>query len=77
MIYFVSGRSGFYNVFGVPFNPAKEDQGVPFAVTKFDSPGFMIPKQITAVELSLTQNRLVVTVAEVSGNIWVLDTLDR
>ena len=77
MIYFVSGRSGFYNVFGVPFNPAKEDQGIPFAVTKFDSPGFMIPKQITAVELSLTQNRLVVTVAEVSGNIWVLDTLDR
>jgi len=77
LIYSISGRSGFYNVFGVHFNPAKKDQGIPFSVTRFDSPGFMIPKQIMAVELSLTQDRLVVTVAEVSGNIWVLDNLDR
>jgi Tol biopolymer transport system component/DNA-binding winged helix-turn-helix (wHTH) protein len=76
-IYFVSGRSGFYNVFGVRFDHSKENQDPSFPVTKFDSPRFMIPKQIMAVDLSLTKDRLVVTLAEVSGSIWVLDNVDQ
>jgi Tol biopolymer transport system component len=76
-IYFASGRSGFYNVFGVHFDPSRENQDRSFPVTRFDSPGFMIPKQIMAVELSVAHDRLVVTLAEISGSIWVLDNVDQ
>jgi hypothetical protein len=37
----------------------------------------MIPLNIAPVALTLTQNRLVVTVGQVSGNIWMLDNVDR
>ena len=77
-IYFVSGRSGFYNVWGIRFDPVKGSAvGDPFSVTTFNSPSLMIPKYISAVEISLTQNRLIVNVAQVSGSIWVLDNVDR
>ena len=51
--------------------------GDPFPVTSFDNPNLMIANSIEAVGLSLTQDRLVVTVAQVSGSIWVLDNVDR
>jgi hypothetical protein len=75
-IYFVSGRGGFFNVWGIRFDPAKgSPAGDPFPVTSFRSPSLMIPKDISHVELSLTQDRLVVTVTQVSGSIWVLDNV--
>jgi hypothetical protein len=37
----------------------------------------MIPRWIPPVELSLDQDKLVLTMAEVSGGIWVLDNVDR
>jgi predicted transglutaminase-like cysteine proteinase len=36
----------------------------------------MVPKFVPTVALSLTQNRLVLTVAQDSGSIWVLDNVD-
>ena len=75
-IYFVSGRGGFFNVWGVRFYPAKgKTQGPAFAVTDFDRPSLMVPRDIRSVELSLSQDRLVLTVAQVSGSIWVLDNV--
>jgi len=73
-IYFVSGRSGFFNVWGVRFDPEKgKTVGNPFPVTAFDSPSQMVPNFIPTVALSLTQDRLVLTVAQVSGSVWVLE----
>ena len=78
MIYFISGRSGFFNVWGIRFDPANgKTVGDPFPVTAFDSPSEMVPKFIPTVALSLTQDRLVLTVAQVSGSIWVLDHVER
>ena len=37
----------------------------------------MIPRTIAPVGLSLTQDKLVLTLEEVSGGIWVLDNVDR
>jgi predicted transglutaminase-like cysteine proteinase len=37
----------------------------------------MVPKFIPTIALSLTQDRLVLTVAQDSGNIWVLDNVDH
>ena len=76
-IYFVSRPGGFFNVWGIHFDPAAgKPIGQPFQVSKFDSPRLMIPQWIGPVGLSLTQDKLVLTVAQASGNIWVLDNVD-
>lgn len=73
-IYYVSGRAGFFNVWGIRFDPAKgHPVGKPFRVTNLSSPGLMIPEEISPVELSLTQDRLTLTMAEISGSIWLLE----
>jgi Tol biopolymer transport system component len=76
MIYFVSGRGGVFNVWGIHFDPATgKPRGERFPVTAFDSPGPMVPREIQDVELSLTQDKLVLTMEELSGSIWVLDNV--
>jgi Tol biopolymer transport system component len=78
VIYFLSERSGFFNVWGIHFDPAKgTPAGDPFQVTTFDKPNLMVAEPMSTVGLSLTHDRLVVTVAQVSGSIWVLDNVDR
>jgi Tol biopolymer transport system component/DNA-binding winged helix-turn-helix (wHTH) protein len=77
LIYFLSGRSGFFDVWGIRFDPIQgKALGDPFPITALDSPGQMVPKFIPTVALSLTQDRLVLTVAQDSGSIWVLDNVD-
>ena len=77
-IYFVSRRGGFFNVWGIHFDPtAGKTVGQPFQVSKFESPRLMIPRWIPPVGLSLTEDKLVLTMAEESGSIWVLDNVDR
>jgi Tol biopolymer transport system component/DNA-binding winged helix-turn-helix (wHTH) protein len=79
MIYFVSGRSGFINVWGIRFDPAKgKPVGPPFSVTAFNRLTLMVPRQITgAIELSLTHDRLVLPLAQAAGSIWVLDHVNQ
>ena len=77
-IYFVSRRGGFFNVWGVHFDPTVgKTVGEPFQVSNFDGPRLMIPQWIPPVGLSLTQDKLVLTMAEESGSIWMLDNVDR
>ena len=77
-IYFVSNAGGFFNVWGIRFDPGKgKPVGEPFRVTAFEKPSLMIPNAIEAVGFSVTQDKLVVTVEERSGSIWVLDNVDR
>jgi Tol biopolymer transport system component len=77
-IYFVSRRRGFFNVWGIHFDPdAGKAVGEPFQVSNFESPRLMVPQWIPPVGLSLTQDKLVLTMAEESGSIWVLDNVDR
>jgi hypothetical protein len=77
-IYFVSFRSGFFNVWGIRFDPAQGSPvGEPFQVTQFEVPALMIPTEIPFVALSLTQDRMTLTMTEMSGNIWILDSVDR
>jgi Tol biopolymer transport system component/DNA-binding winged helix-turn-helix (wHTH) protein len=77
-IYFLSGPGGFFNVWGIRFDPAAgKPVGKPFQVSRFDSPRLMIPQSISPAGLSLTQDKLVMTMAEESGSIWILDHVDR
>ena len=75
-IYFVTGRGGFFNVWGIHFDPtAGKTVGQPFQVSNFESPRLMIPRWIPPVGMSLNQDKLVLTMAEESGSIWVLDNV--
>jgi Tol biopolymer transport system component/DNA-binding winged helix-turn-helix (wHTH) protein len=77
-IYFISGRSGFFNVWGVHFNPAAGTLvGTPFRVTAFDQPSLMISQRIEGAELSVTQDGLALLMEESSGSIWVLDHVEH
>ena len=77
-LYFLSSRGGFFNVWGIRFDPAKgKVVGDPFRVTAFESPGLMVPNQMQTLELSLTQEKLVLTMLKVSGSIWVLDNVGQ
>jgi len=78
-IYFVSGRSDFFNVWGIRFDPTKgKPVGHPFSVTELNSLSLMVPRQITgSVGLSLTQDRLVLPLAQESGGIWMLDGIEQ
>jgi Tol biopolymer transport system component len=77
-IYFVSRRGGFFNIWRLRFDPVVgKTVGEPFQVSSFESPRLMIPRWIPPVGLSLTQDKLVLTMAEESGSIWVLDNVDR
>jgi Tol biopolymer transport system component/DNA-binding winged helix-turn-helix (wHTH) protein len=77
-IYFVSGRGGFFNVWGVRFDPERgRPLGEPFRVSAFERPSLMVPQWIPPIALSISQDKLVLTLAETSGGIWVLDNVDR
>jgi len=51
--------------------------GYPFRITAFDSSGLMVPKHMSPVNMSLTQDTLVLTMEQVSGGIWVLNDVDQ
>ena len=77
-IYFVSSRRGVYNVWGIRFDSTNgKPVGDAFPVTAFGSPGLVMPDVIPLEELSLTQDKLVLTMEDRSGSIWVLDNVDR
>jgi len=78
-IYFISARGGLFNVWGIRFDPtAGQPVGEAFRVTTFKNPSLMIPAdKINFVELSLTQDKLVLAMEDRSGSIWVLDNVDR
>ena len=78
MIYFISGHNGFFNVWGIRFDPAiGKPIGDAFQVTAFEHPALMIPQRMPWVEISVTQNRLALNLVQVSGNIWILDNIDQ
>jgi Tol biopolymer transport system component len=77
-IYFVSNPGGFFNVWGIRFDAAAgKPIGQPFQVSNFDSPRLMILRMIPPVELSLTKEKLALTMEQASGNIWILDNVNR
>jgi len=78
MIYFISNRTGFFNVWGRRFDTTTgQPAGEAVRVTNFESPGRMIPSRIVPIDLSLSADRLVVPIMEVSGSIWILENVNR
>ena len=77
-IYFVSNRTGFFNVWKVRFDPATgKPLDQPTRVTDFESPSQMIIPNIVQLEMALTSDRFILPMMETSGGIWVLENVDR
>jgi len=77
-VYFLSSRSGFFNVWARRFDPERGAAlGEPFAVTELNDPAQMIPPRTVQLGVAISHDRLIVPVAAASGNIWVLDGMNR
>jgi Tol biopolymer transport system component len=78
-IYFLSPRTGFFNVWGIRFDPEQgRPVGEPFPVKAFESPErVLLHSNISGAELALSEHRFVLPLTQVSGNIWVLENVDR
>ena len=79
MLYFLSQQNAsFLNLWGVRFDPERgRSVGVPFRVTHFDSPGQIIAPNLGDTEIGISAVRALFTMATVSGNVWMLDNVDK
>jgi hypothetical protein len=77
LIYFVQAEP-FFNVWAVRFDGASgKSVGAPFQVTRYDSPRHQLTPRFGAAEIGVSAERLIVTIMEQTGNIWMLDGLDH
>ncbi len=77
-VFFISSRGGFLNLWRISFDPDEgKPIGEPFQVTTFENPGQMVYPHVAMLEVSLCEDRLVLPIMEVSGNIWMLDNVDQ
>ena len=77
-IYFVSNRTGFFNVWKVRFDPASgKPLDQPTRVTDFENSTQLIMPNIVQLEMALTSDRIILPMMETSGSIWVLENVDR
>ena len=78
MLYFLSTRTGSFNLWGRRFDP---DRGMPvgdaFQVTTFHGPARAIPNRMVQLGVALGADRLILPISDVSSNIWVLEGVDR
>jgi Tol biopolymer transport system component/DNA-binding winged helix-turn-helix (wHTH) protein len=74
IVYFLSTRSGFLNMWARRFDPAeRKPVGEVFPVTRFDSPARMIPPRMVQLGVALSSDRVILPIREASGNIWILE----
>jgi len=73
-LYFLSrGADGYFNLWGVPIDPARGAQtGKPLQVTHFSSPDWHIDRNMGDAEIGLASGRLVLPMQSVKGSIWLL-----
>jgi dipeptidyl aminopeptidase/acylaminoacyl peptidase len=77
MIYFVSNRSGFLNVWARRFNPdTGKPSGDPFRVTNFENPSERVSSPFNTMDLALTPHQMILPIVEASGAVWVLESVD-
>ena len=73
-LYFLSrGADGYFNLWGVPIDPARGAQsGKPFQITHFSSPDWRIDPNMGYADIGLARGRLGLPMQNVKGSIWLL-----
>jgi hypothetical protein len=77
-IYFMSPRTGFFNLMGIRFDPDRgKPMGEPFPVKAFENPGERVLLDLSQMQLGISEHLFVLPITQVTGNIWVLENVDR
>jgi serine/threonine protein kinase/Tol biopolymer transport system component len=78
-LYFLSRQhtNDLFDLWGVRFDPDRGVPGTPFRVTHFDSPSQMISRDIGNSDIGIAERVAVLTIEKVTGNIWLLDNVDK
>jgi len=77
-IYFVSNRTGFFNVWKVRFDPASgKILNQPVRITDFENAAHMLMPNFVHMEIALTADRLILPMTESSGGIWIMENVDQ
>lgn len=77
-LYWVSNRTGRFNVWGRRFDPvAGKPVGDAFPVTSLDNPHQGLPASIRGLEIALSTDRLIAPIVEMAGGVWMIDHPDR
>ena len=74
----MSNRDGLFNVWGRRFDgPSGSPGGTPFRVTSFSSPRQTISPQLSRMQIAVTARHLFLPITETSGELWMLEDVDR
>jgi len=77
-LYFLSNRTGFWNLWGRRFGSDEGTPlGEPFQVSHFDTAVRMVGPEVSALQIAITRNRLILPVTQTSGAIWILESIDN
>jgi Tol biopolymer transport system component/DNA-binding winged helix-turn-helix (wHTH) protein len=77
-LYFISNRQGLFNVWGSRFDGASgTPAGAPFRVTAFNTPQQTISAQLGPMQIAVTSQRLFLPITQTSGELWMLEGVDR
>jgi serine/threonine protein kinase/Tol biopolymer transport system component len=78
ILYFMASRTGSFNLYGIRFDPGEgKPLGESFLVKAFENPGQRVLQRVVDMQLALSEHRFVLPMTHVSGNIWVLENVDR
>jgi hypothetical protein len=79
LLYVWRWNGSLINVWALPFDDARgTTTASPFQVTRFDSPAHRIwADNLGSAELSVARDRVTLPIAQASGNIWMLDNVDK
>jgi hypothetical protein len=78
-LYFLGRQDGeLLNLWGVRFDPATgQPVDTPFQITKFGSSGPRISPFVDQTEMSVGGRRLLLSMISETGDIWMLDNVDK
>jgi Tol biopolymer transport system component len=78
-LYFISRHPGaYFNLWGVRVDPnTGKLVGEPFAIKKIVSPALIISPDMANAEIGVASRQLVLTMQSTTGNIWMLEGVDR
>jgi hypothetical protein len=78
LLYFILQRGSFFNLWALHFDGVQGKAiGAPFQITRFDSLRRQLSPLNGEAEIGVSPKRLILTMMEQTGNIWMLDNVDR
>jgi Tol biopolymer transport system component len=78
LLYYILRQGSFFNLWATRFDPkAGQMVGAPFQITKFDSRRREISTSVGRSDIGVAAHRLVLTIMEQTGSIWMLDGMER